>query len=357
MGLSSAAFDFLDFFFSTGFTRSQQMTTSRLTRRSVLRSAAALPMASLAPFAASAQDAPRYPTRPITWVVPYPAGGFGDALSRMLTQKLSVSLKTPVVVDNRPGAGGQIGANFVKQQPADGYTLFYGDLGPFSMNAGLYPKLSYDMQKDYMPLTRLLVSPCLLIVPANGRIKSWQDFLELARSERGLNYGSYGIGSQPHIWMEMLNREIKCRMTHVAYKGGAPAVQDLMAGHIDAMLDVTPSSIPLVRENKARALAVVGAEKRLVQVPQVPTIGELGMPSLNIPGWTGVVIKSGTPEPIANLLHDALMKAVQSPDVVQRYTDLGLVIAPTSRAEFGELVRTETARWGEVIRDVGVRLE
>jgi tripartite-type tricarboxylate transporter receptor subunit TctC len=188
-------------------------------------------------------------------------------------------------------------------------------------------------------------------------VKSWQDFLELARSDRGLNYGSYGMGSQPHIWMEMLNREIKGRMTHVAYKGGAPAVQDLMAGHIDAMLDVTPSSIPLIRENKARALAVVGADKRLVQVPQVPTIGELGMASLNIPGWTGVVVRSGTPEPIANLLHDELVKAVQSPDVVQRYTDLGLAVAPTSRADFGELIRTETARWGQVIHDVGVRLE
>jgi len=146
-------------------------------------------------------------------------------------------------------------------------------------------------------------------------------------------------------------------MTHVAYKGGAPAVQDLLAGHIDLMLDVTPSSIPLVREGKARALAVVGSEQRLPQLPQVPTVGELGMPQLNVPGWTGVMVKAGTPEPIANLLHDAVVKAVQSPDVVQRYTDLGLVIAPSSRAEFGELIRTETARWGKVIHQVGVRLD
>lgn len=331
------------------------MTLQHPTRRSLLCTAAALPLASFA--GRTGAQAAAFPARPITWVVPYPAGGFGDALSRMLAQKLSASLRQPVVVDNRPGAGGQIGANHVKQQPADGYTLFYGDLGPFSMNAGLYPKLSYDTLRDFMPLTRLLVSPTLVIVPANGRLKTWQDVLEAVRSTQGLNYGSYGMGSQPHIWMEMLKREVKGNMTHVAYKGGAPAVQDLMAGHIDLLLDVTPSSIPLVRENKARALAVVGSERRLPQLPQVPTIGELGLPSLDVPGWTGIVVKAGTPEPIANLLHDELVKAVQSPDVVQRYGELGLVVAPSSRVEFAELIRAETARWGKVIREVGVQLD
>ncbi|PZQ77497.1 MAG: ABC transporter substrate-binding protein [Variovorax paradoxus] len=327
------------------------------TRRALLRGAAALAAVPLlASNAARAQDG--FPSRPVTWVVPYPAGGFGDALSRMLAQKMAASLGQPVVIDNRPGAGGQIGANYVKQQPADGHTLFYGDLGPFSMNAGLYPKLSYDTLKDFMPLTRLLVSPTLLLVPAASPYQSFADFVRAAQAGgKGLNYGSYGMGSQPHIWMEMLRGQVKGNLTHVAYKGGAPAVQDLMAGHIDAMLDVAPSAIPLVRENKARALAVVGSDKRLAQLPSVPTIAELGLPALNIPGWTGMVVRSGTPEPIANRLHDELVKAVQSPDVVQRYTDLGLVVAPSSRTEFAELIRTETARWGQVIHQVGVKLE
>jgi tripartite-type tricarboxylate transporter receptor subunit TctC len=334
------------------------MNASTLSRRSLLRGTAALSLAPLAPLAPTAWARPEnYPARPITWVVPYPAGGFGDGLSRMLAQKLSASLKQPVVIDNRPGAGGQIGANFVKQQPADGYTLFYGDLGPFSMNAGLYPKLNYDTLKDFTPLTRLLVSPTLLIVPASSRVRTWQDFVQSVRTDKGINYGSYGMGSQPHIWMEMLHREIKGQMTHVAYKGGAPAVQDLMAGHIDAMLDVTPSSIPLVRENKVRALAVVGSDRRLPQLPQVPTIAELGYPSLNVPGWNGVVVKSGTPEPVANLLHEELVMALRSPDVVQRYTDLGLIIDPSSRTEFASLIQTETTRWGKVIQEVGVRLD
>ncbi|WP_454908461.1 Bug family tripartite tricarboxylate transporter substrate binding protein [Variovorax gossypii] len=334
------------------------MNPTTLSRRMLLRGTAALSLAPLAPLASTAwARAENYPTRPITWVVPYPAGGFGDGLSRMLAQKLSASLKQPVVIDNRPGAGGQIGANFVKQQPADGYTLFYGDLGPFSMNAGLYPKLSYDTLKDFTPLTRLLVSPTLLIVPASSRVRTWQDFVQSVRTDKGINYGSYGMGSQPHIWMEMLHREIKGQMTHVAYKGGATAVQDLMAGHIDAMLDVTPSSIPLVRENKVRALAVVGSDRRLPQLPQVPTIAELGYPSLNVPGWNGVVVKSGTPEPVANLLHEELVMALRSPDVVQRYTDLGLIIDPSSRTEFASLIQAETTHWGKVIQEVGVRLD
>ena len=291
------------------------------------------------------------------WVVPYPAGGFGDALSRLLAQKLALEVGQPVVVENKPGAGGQIAAAYVKQQPADGHTLFYGDLGPFSMNAGLYPKLNYDTLKDFAPLTRLLVSPTLLIVPAKSRLNSLQDVLAAAKTEKGLNYGSYGMGSQPHIWVEMLKQKTKGNLTHVAYKGGAPAVQDLMAGHIDMMLDVAPSSIPLVREGKVKALLVVGSSRRLPQVPQVPTITELGMPDLDIPGWTGVVARRGTPEAILNQLHDALVKAVKSPEVVQRYGDLGLEIAPSSRVDFERLIQTETTRWGAAIRTAGVKLD
>ncbi|HEY8356178.1 MAG TPA: tripartite tricarboxylate transporter substrate binding protein [Ramlibacter sp.] len=322
-------------------------------RRTLLKAAALLPFAP----AALAQPAPGFPTRAVMWVVPYPAGGFGDALSRMLAQKLAASLKQPVVVENKPGAGGQIAAAWVKQQPADGHTLFYGDLGPFAMNAGLYPNLNYDTLKDFAPLTRLLESPTLVIVPPTSRLRTWQDLVQASRSDKGLNYGSYGVGSHPHIWTEMLQREVKGNFTHVSYKGGAPAVADLMAGHIDMMLDVAPSSIPLVREGKVRALAVVGSAKRLQQLPQVPTMTELGLAGLDIPGWTGVVVRAGTPEPIVQLLHAEVVKALQSPDVVQRYTELGLTVAPNSRAEFTSLIRSETSRWGGVIRSAGVKID
>ncbi|KQP15287.1 tripartite tricarboxylate transporter substrate binding protein [Pseudorhodoferax sp. Leaf265] len=322
-------------------------------RRSLLSATAALALAQ----AARAQSAPAFPARPLTWVVPYPAGGFGDALSRLLAQKLGEGLGQTVIVENKPGAGGQIGAAYVKQQPADGHTLLYGDLGPFAMNAGLYPKLNYDTLKDFAPLTRLLNAPLLVVVPVNSPIQNWADLLRAAATQRGLNYGSYGIGSQPHIWGEMLKRQTKGNFTHVAYKGAAPAVQDLIGGQIDMMLDVVANSIPMVRERKLKAVALVGARRRLAQLPDVPTLTELGMPELDVPGWTGVVVRRGTPQPVVDRLHAAVVQAVQSPEVAQRYGDLGLTVAPSSQAEFAELIRSETARWGQVIREAHVTLD
>lgn len=322
------------------------------TRRSFLTAAASLPLAG------SAWAQPAFPSRPVTWVVPYPPGGFGDALSRLLAQKLEPLLKQTVLVENKPGAGGQIAAAWVKQQPADGHTLFYGDIGPLAMNAGLYPKLNYDTLRDFTPLTRLLTSPLLVVVPATSPIRSWADLVAASRRSEGVNYGSYGVGSQPHIWFEMLQRQTpNGRFNHLPYKGAAPAIQDLMGGHLEVMLDVIANSMPLVREGKLRALALVGNDRRMPQLPSVPTLAELGLPALNAPGWTGVVVRRGTPAPLVATLHEAVVKAVQSPEVHQRYDALGLVIAPQEPAAFAEYVRAETGRWGEVIRAAGVSAE
>ncbi|WP_029002303.1 Bug family tripartite tricarboxylate transporter substrate binding protein, partial [Azohydromonas australica] len=283
--------------------------------------------------------------------------GFGDALSRLLAQKLEGNLGRTVLVENKPGAGGQIAAAYVKQQPADGHTLLYGDLGPFAMNAGLYPKLNYDTLKDFSPLTRLLTSPLLVVVPAGSPFKTWAELLAASRSGDGLNYGSYGVGSQPHIWGEMLKRQTGGRFNHLPYKGAAPAVQDLMGGHLQLMLDVIANSLPLVREGKLRALALVGSDRRVVQLPGVPTMTELGLPQLDTPGWTGVVVRQGTPAPVVGRLHDAVVKALRSPEVAQRYGELGLVVAPQEPEAFAAFIRAETARWGEVIRTAGVTVE
>lgn len=323
------------------------------TRRSFLAAAAAL---SASPWAL-AQPGDGFPGRPVTWVVPYPAGGFGDAISRLLAQKLGASLKQTVIVENKPGAGGQIAASYVKQQPADGHTLLYGDLGPFAMNAALYPKLNYDTLKDFTPLTRLVTSPLLVVVSARSPMNTWADLMKAARGDKGLNYGSYGMGSQPHIWVEMLKRQTQGHFVHMPYKGAAPAVQDLMGGHIEVMLDVSANSLPLVREGKLKALALVGSDKRLPQLPNVPTVAELGLPTLNAPGWTGVVVRSGTPAPLVARLHEEVVKAVQSTELAQRYGEFGIVAAPQSPAQFADFIRTETARWGEVIRAAGVTLE
>lgn len=322
-----------------------------ITRRSFVLSAAA------ATCTASLRAQPAFPSRALTWVVPYPSGGFGDALSRVLAQQVALHLKQTVIVENKPGAGGQIAAAYVKQLPADGHTLLYGDIGPFAMNAALYPKLSYDTLRDFTPLTRLITSALVLVVPAASPIRSLADLLKAARTDKGVMYGSFGMGSQPHIWMEMLKRETRGSFQHVAYKGAAPAVQDLMGGHIDTMLDVAANSLPHVRDGKLRALAVVGSEQRLAQLPQVPTIAELGHPGLNLAGWTGVVVRSGTPAPIVAQLQAAVVQAVQSDAVIQRFGDFAVNPAPMASAEFARFIQAETDRWGSVIRAAGVVLE
>ncbi len=326
-----------------------------ISRRSLLLTGAALPLAPAA-FAQAAT----FPRRPVMWVVPYPAGGFGDAVSRVLAQHMTGTLKQPVVVENKPGAGGQIAAAHVKQQPADGHTLLYGDIGPFAMNAALYPKLNYNTLKDFQPVSRLLTSSLLLVVPPASPYKSLDDLLKAAKGRgagAAITYGSYGMGSQPHIWMEMLQRETKGHFQHVAYKGAAPAVQDLMGGHIEVMLDVAANSLPYVQEGKLRALAVVGADKRLERLPQLPTLAELGYPGLNAPGWTGVVVRAGTPADITAQLHQAVVRAVQSDEIKRRFGDLGVMPAPQSSADFARFIQSETERWGAAIRSAGVVLE
>jgi tripartite-type tricarboxylate transporter receptor subunit TctC len=289
-------------------------------------------------------------------VVPYPSGGFGDSMSRLLTQKMTERLKQTVIVDNRPGAAAQIAATFVKQQPADGHTLFYGDIGLFAMNSALYTKLSYDTLKDFAPLTRLFNTPLLLVVPAASPLNSFADLVRVASADPALNYGSYGIGSNPHIWTEMLKKRINGRLNHIPYKGAAPALQDLLGGRLDFMCDVTPSSLPLVREGKLKALALIGSDRRLSALPSLPTITELGHPPLNASGWNGVMVKAGTPPAVVATLHAAVVAALQSPDVVQRYSELGLAVAAQSPAQFGEFITAETSRWGAAIREAGVTI-
>lgn len=327
------------------------MKYPHLTRRQLLGGLAA----SLSVPAAWAQ--PGFPSHLLTWVVPYPTGGFGDALSRLLTQKLAERLKQSVIVENRPGGAAQIAAQAVKQQPADGHTLLYADIGPLAMYPSLYPKLSFDPQKDFIALTRLFKSPTLLVVPAASRLRSWADLQQAASREPGLQYGSYGIGSQPHVWCEMLKRRAGLRIDHVPYQGAGPALQDLLGGRLDFMVDVSASSLPLVREGKLRALALIGAERRLPTLPDLPTITELGLPALDIPGWNGVVLRAGTPPPVVEALHAATVAALQSPEVLQRYTALGLEPAPMAPAAFGDFIRSEAQRWGSAIREAGIQVE
>jgi tripartite-type tricarboxylate transporter receptor subunit TctC len=278
-------------------------------------------------------------------------------MSRMITQKMSESMKQTIVVDNRPGAGGQIGASWVRQQPADGYTLLYGDIGPFAMNGALYKNLSYDMARDFTPVARLFESPVVVIVPPNSEYKTFADLIAASKSGKTLNYGSFGVGSHPHVWSEMLRRQVGGSMTHIPYKGAAPALQDVMGGRIDFMVDVTASSIPLVKDGKVRALAVVGSKTRLVQLPDVPTLAELGYGAIDVAGWNGVAVRSGTPQPVVDRLYQEIAAAIAQPDVTKRYTDFGLVPAPMPPVQFADFLKSESERWGGIIKAAGITVE
>jgi tripartite-type tricarboxylate transporter receptor subunit TctC len=328
-----------------------------ISRRALLLSSGA--SLSLSPFIAFGQPGGWTPLRPITWVLPYPPGGFGDAVSRVLAQQLAKTLNVPVVVDNRPGGGGQIAAAYVKRQPADGHTLFNGDVGTFAMNAALYPSLNYDTLRDFAPVTRLLESALVLVVSSSSPLQTFDDLVKAAKStrqDRPLMYGSFGIGSQPHLWMELFKREIRGQLEHVPYQGAAPAVQHVMGGHIDVMLDIAANSMPYVFEGKLRALAVVGSEERLTRLPHAPTMKELGYSTLSSPSWNGLVVRAGTAESIVNRLHDAVRHAVESDEVHRRYRDLGIAPALQSPSAFAKYIQAETHRWGSIARSAGVAL-
>jgi tripartite-type tricarboxylate transporter receptor subunit TctC len=325
-------------------------------RRFLMLSGGAMAVcASMPATSASARD---FPSRALSWVVPYPVGGFGDSVCRILAQEMSTSLGQAVVVDNRPGAGGQIAASYVKTQPADGHTLFFGDIGPLAMSAALYPKLSYDTLQDFKPISGLLNSSSLLLVQAHSPYRSFQALLERARaSQDGLTYGSYGIGSLPHIWSELMARQTQGNFRHVPYKGAAAALQDLMGGHIDLMLDIAANSMPYVLEGKLRALALVGSTARLEKLPQVPTMAELDYPELNTYGWTGALVRAGTSAPVQHQLRQAVVGALHSETMRRRFEHQGVQPAALDASEFSTWIRSESQRWGDVIRAAGVTLE
>ena len=295
--------------------------------------------------------------KPITIVVPFPAGGVTDSLARALAERLAVTLKTSVIVDNRPGGMAQIAVSIVKQSVADGRSIFVGDIGAFALNASLYPKLNYDPLRDLLPLARLARAPTLLVVPASGLYKTVGDLLAAIKARpEAVSVASQGNGTIGHIFAEMLQARAQGKVTHVPYKGSAPALQDLLGGQVQAMLDPVASSGPYVTGGRLRALAVSTAE-RLPGFAAVPTFDELGFHELALTPWFGAALKAGTPEDIDRTLQDHVRAALVSPDMSTRLADLSLQPAPVTGAEFAAFIKTETSTWAKVIRDGGIRLE
>ncbi|MDD2690180.1 MAG: tripartite tricarboxylate transporter substrate binding protein [Simplicispira sp.] len=323
-----------------------------LLRRTVIAALSATALAGLAHA-----QAPAFPTRPVTMVVPFPAGGITDTIARALAQKMGDTLGQSVIVDNKPGGGGQIAATQVKQAAADGHTVFVGATEMFAINQNLFRKFSYDPLRDFTPISSLIASPLVLVVPANSPVNSVNDLVQQAKTRKGgMNFASQGIGSIGHLLGELFRGQTGGEYNHVAYKGSAPALQDVMAGQVDMMFDPVITTAPLIAGKKLKPLAIAAA-KRSPQLPDVPTLAELGIKGVDAGVWFGAVAKAGTPEPVVAKLNDAFLKALKDPEILKRFSEQGMQPFPSSPAQFGSFMQSEVARWAPLIKASGASVD
>ena len=303
-------------------------------------------------FCAAAAAQP-YPSHPVKLVVPFPPGSTPDIVGRTLGTKLQEALGQPFIVENRTGAGGNIGTEAVAKAPADGYTLLIGINGPIATNKYLYRSLPYDSDKDLAPISLLASAPQMLVVaPALG-VETFGAFIDYARAHPGrLSYASVGSGSASHLTMELLKGEAKIDLVHVPYRGFPPAVTDMLAGNIQAMFAIIPGVLPHVRAGKMKALAVT-ALRRSKLAPDVPSVAELGMPQLESLAWIGLLAPAGTPRAVLARLSEETMRRMQAPDVRELLGKQGFDVVAGTPAQFRQWIGAESAKWARVIKASG----
>jgi tripartite-type tricarboxylate transporter receptor subunit TctC len=312
--------------------------------------------AALAPGLSKADD--NWPSKPISLIVPYAAGGFADTRMRLLARELADELKTTVVVENKAGAGGVIGTAFLAKSKPDGYTIGSGNLAPLSVNPTLMPKnVSYNVQKDIAPVILIEESPLILSVNNKVPVKTVQELVALAKKEPGkLTFGSSGIGGAHHLSGELFATEAGLKLSHVPYKCGAPASADLMAGHIDMMFEMGYAAMPSIQSKKVHPLAVTSA-KRLPLLPDVPTMDESGLKGFESYNWQGVIAPAGTPEPVIQKLNAAFNKILKKPEVQKAFDETGGQVAGGTPQEFAQFIQSETEKWAKVINAANVSVE
>lgn len=323
-------------------------------KNSILKAACAGLMLTAA-FGAAASD--NYPSKPIKWVVPFPPGGAMDVMARALGEKLSQSTKQPVVIENRPGAGGMIGSSVVAKAEPDGHTMMIVSIG-HAVNPSLYNKLPYDAAKDFEPVTLVGVVPNILVVnPTRVKAGSVKELIAQAKAQPGgLTYASAGTGTTIHLSAELFNSMAGVDIMHVPYKGSAPAVTDLIGGQVDMMFDSVSSAKPHIQSGKLKPLAVT-TTKRSSMFPEVPTIAEAGVKGYELSGWYAVFVPAGTPKPIVDRLNSELVKAIKLPDVQQRFAQIGAEPVGSSPQELAATLKEETARWSKVVRERNIKAD
>ncbi|MCY1167745.1 MAG: tripartite tricarboxylate transporter substrate binding protein [Pseudomonadota bacterium] len=324
-------------------------------RRSLIHSALASAMTGAIALPGWAQD--KWPSKPITYIVPFPAGGTTDILGRLIGQKLGTALGTTIVVDNKGGAGGSVGSEVASRAPADGYTLLGGTISSHAINVSLYPKLGYDPVKSFAPVALIGSNPVVLVVGQNSPYKTLQDVLAAARAKpKTISSASAGSGTSQHLALELLGFKSGTQFIHVPYKGSGPAIQDVIGGQVDMMFDTTVVAGPHIQSGKVRALAVTSA-KRLESLPNVPTVAESGVPGFEVVSWQAIFVPAGTPKPVIDRLHTEVTKILQLPEMQDRLKVLGMQPSGMTTDQVSAFQKAEVEKWAQVIKAANVKLE
>lgn len=302
-----------------------------------------------------AQD--KWPSKPITYVVPFPAGGTTDILGRLIGQKLGTALGTTIVIENKGGAGGSVGSELAARAPADGYTMLGGTVSSHAINVSLYAKLGYDPIKSFSPVVLIGSNPLVLVVKADSPYKTLQDVLAAAKAKpKTISSASAGNGTSQHMTLELLGFKTGTQFVHVPYKGSGPAIQDVIGGQVDMMFDTTVVAGPHIQSGKVRAIAVSSA-KRLEAMPNVPTIAESGVPDFEVVSWQGIFVPAGVPKPIIDRLHAEIMKILQTTEMQDRLKSLGMQPSSRTPDQVAAFQKAEVEKWAQVIKAAGIKLE
>lgn len=318
-----------------------------------VQAAVAVSLALGCSTAAFAQD---FPSKPVRIVIGFPPGGAIDIIARVMAPKMTAQLGQTVVIDNKPGAGGIIGMQQVARSPADGYTVFMGTMGNFSITPGLVKDLPYNVLKDFAPVKEVAAAAFVIYVNPKLPFKTVPELLAYAKEHPGkLNFSSSGNGGLPHVAGEMFNLATGIKMTHVPYKGSAPSINDVEAGQVQLTFEAVAAGLPQTRAGRLRALATTG-EKRLDVLPDVPTVAET-VPGFIVNNWFGVAVPAGTPRDRIDRLQKSMTDALKQPDVAKTLAGLGVQPVDDTPAQFGAYVKSETERWQKVIDEAGIKLE
>jgi len=304
---------------------------------------------------ASAADV--YPSKPIRFVVPYPPGGPTDAMARLIQGPLQAKFKVPVIIDNRGGAGGNIGTGMVAKSAPDGYTILLAASGPMAVNKTLYKSIPFDPDKDFAPVIQISAFPLVLEVHPSVTVKNVKQFIAMAKEQPDmLSFASAGNGTPQHLAGELFNTAVGTRLQHVPYKGAGPALNDVLGGHVKVMFDILGSSVQYIKTGKLHPIAVTTAT-RVPSLPDVPTLAESGLSGYNFTGWHGIVAPATTPKPVVMRLNQVLNEIFADPAFRKKWEELGTPVVGGTPEAFGTLMRTESVKLGKVVKDAGVTVD